>query len=80
MKRSIQITLIVFCFSAILALGQGPGIMKKDLSQAEKDRIIKKLTENETKFREALTNYVFNRNATIQTVGLGGNITGTYRR
>jgi hypothetical protein len=80
MKRSIQIALLVLCFSAIAALGQGPGIMKKNLSQAEIDRIIKKFTENETKFRAALTSYVFNRNATIQTVGLGGNITGTYRR
>ena len=31
-------------------------------------------------FRQALTEYVFNRNATIQTIGMGGQITGVYHR
>ena len=31
-------------------------------------------------FRTALTDYVFNRNANISTVGMGGQITGTYHR
>ena len=55
-------------------------IVKKDLPAGEVDRIIKKVTDNEAQFRGALTNYVFNRSAVMQTVGLGGNITGTYRR
>ncbi len=64
------------------AIGQQPtsAIVKQGLAQAEIDRIVRKFTENEGEFRAALTNYVFNRYATIQTVGLGGQITGTYRR
>lgn len=55
-------------------------IVRTNLSPAESDRIIRKFTDNERDFRDALTNYVFNRSATIQTIGLGGQITGTYRR
>ena len=72
--------LAVLCFSTLSVLAQTSNIVKKDLSQAEIDRIVKKFTENEANFRYALTNYVFNRSATIHTVGLGGQITGTYRR
>lgn len=72
--------LLIFCFSAFGASAQNSKIVKKDLSQAEIDRIIKKFTENEADFRYALTNYVFNRSAIVHTVGLGGQITGTYRR
>lgn len=50
------------------------------LPQAEIDRILAKVTQNEAEFREALTLYVFNRYVTVNTIGLGGQITGTYRR
>jgi hypothetical protein len=50
------------------------------LSPEEINRIIKSFTEKEKEFREALKKYVFNRSVTIQTIGLGGNVTGTYRR
>lgn len=74
--------LAIFAVLAVAAVGQtsGPSIIKKDLSQSEIDRIVKKFTENERLFREALTNYVFNRSATVQTIGMGGQITGVYRR
>ncbi len=63
------------------AFGQiASGIVKKDLPQAEIDKIIKKFTNNEGLFRRALNVYAFKRNATIQTVGMGGQITGTYQR
>lgn len=42
--------------------------------------MVAKFTANEAAFRQALTDYVFNRYATINTIGLGGQITGTYRR
>lgn len=72
--------LAILCFAAFGVSAQTSSIVKKDLSQAEIDRIVKKFTENEAGFRSALTNYVFNRSATVQTIGLGGQITGTYRR
>lgn len=59
---------------------QADATVKRDLSPADIDRIVKKFTANEFAFREALTGYVFNRNATVQTIGLGGQVSGTYRR
>lgn len=50
------------------------------MSQADAERIIKKVTEHESEFRYALSYYVFNRFATVQTIGLGGQVTGTFRR
>jgi len=82
MKRAkiILFGLAIFYFSAMGGFAQTSNIIKKDLSQAEIDRIVKTFTTNEAKFRDALTGYVFNRSASIQTVGMGGQISGTYRR
>ncbi len=71
--------LIVLCAGLSSVLAQS-NIVRKELSQSEIDRIIKNVAEKEGEFREALKNFVFNRYATIQTVGLGGQITGEFRR
>lgn len=71
---------MIFCFTSILAFAQDAKTVRTNLSQAEIDRIVKNFTTKEGEFREALTSYVFNRSATIQTLGMGGQITGTYRR
>lgn len=55
-------------------------IVKSDLPQAEIDNIIKKFTTGEALFRRALNAYAFNRSATIQTIGMGGQISGTFRK
>ncbi len=62
------------------AAAQEEPIVPNNIPQVEIDRIVKRMTENEDEFRGALTNYVFDRSATVQTIGLGGLITGTYRR
>lgn len=49
-------------------------------SQAEIDRIIKTFTAKETRFRRALNSYSFKRDALIQTLGMGGQVTGEYHR
>mgnify|MGYP001577107599 FL=1 len=79
MKRSLSVILLSLISFASL-FGQAPAPVKQDLSQAEIDRIIKKFTQNEGLFRQALNVYAFNRYATVSTVGMGGQITGTYRR
>jgi hypothetical protein len=79
MKRTAAF-LLILVFLATGFAQQNSNPVKKDLSQADIDRIIKRFTANEGDFRAALSGYVFNRFATIQTVGLGGQITGTYRR
>lgn len=78
--RIIIFGLLILCFSAISIFAQQSKIVKTDLNQAEIDRIIKNFTTKEGEFREALKNYIFDRNATIQTIGMGGQVTGTYRR
>jgi hypothetical protein len=57
-----------------------PEITKINLPQAEIDRIIKAFSAKEAEFRQALTQYGFKREATIQTIGFGGQVTGEYRR
>lgn len=81
MKRLPIILLAMCCFAVVNGFAQAASnIAKTDLSQAEVDRIVKKFTANERLFREALGIYVFNRSASISTIGMGGQITGTYRR
>ena len=82
MKKAkiILFGLLLLCFTTFAAFAQTSGIVKKDLSQTEIDRIVKSFTENEARFRNALNIYVFNRNATIQTIGMGGQVSGMYRR
>ncbi len=62
------------------AFGQAAIFAKSDISQGEIDKVISKFTRNESLFRQALNIYAFNRNATISTIGMGGQITGTYKR
>lgn len=71
--------LLVLCLASFSGFAQS-NIVKNDLSQTEIDNIIKKMTENEEALRISLSNYVFNRKYVVQTIGLGGQVTGTYRR
>jgi hypothetical protein len=49
-------------------------------SQAEIDRIINAFTSKEAEFRKALNSYSFKRDAMMQSVGMGGQVTGEYHR
>src|SRR4051812_13514969 len=40
------------------------------------NKIIRAFTTKETEFRQALNNYAFKRDAIIQTLGMGGQVTG----
>jgi hypothetical protein len=50
------------------------------LSQAEIDRIITAFTTKETEFRKALNQYSFKRDAHIQSLGFGKQVTGEFKR
>jgi hypothetical protein len=79
--RLLALVLTILCFSVIGGLAQSQGIRKQELSQAKIGGIIERMTKNEDGLRRVWENVVvFKRNATIQTLGLGGLITGTYRR
>lgn len=79
MKRSV-FSLLLIAVTAVFTVGQGTTIVRKELAPAEIARIIKKVSENESAFREALKDYVFTRRASMSNIGLGGQVTGTYRR
>ena len=80
MIKTLTLGLVLTALFAASSFAQQSTIARNNLNQVEIDAIVKKFTQNEDNFRRALTNYVFNRSATIQTIGLGGLITGTYRR
>lgn len=80
MKNYIAAASLVLSF-VFAGFGQiADKVIKKDLAQSEIDRILKKVTENEGDFRVALRSYAFKRYATVNTIGMGGQISGTYRR
>lgn len=81
MKKIIPFLVIIAAvFSFTVIAGAQTTITPYEAKPGEIDRIIKRMAENEDEFRQALTEYVFTRKAKIETVGLGGQITGTYRR
>src|SRR5688572_16151083 len=44
------------------------------------NRIVSAFTAKETEFRNALVQYTFKRDAKVQTIGAGGQISGEYNR
>lgn len=79
MIRTRKATCLFSAF-AILVLSASAQAQQASLSQPEIDRIVRAFTAKETQFRLALNNYAFKRDATIQTIGMGGQVTGEYRR
>ena len=73
----------VLCTAAAFASAQqtGPTMTgSANLTQAQIDDIIRKFSAKETQFRQALNSYAFKRDALIQTIGMGGQVTGEYHR
>jgi hypothetical protein len=65
---------------ATLVWAQGPAPNAGALPQAEVERIIRTFTAKEGQFRQALNEYSFKRDAVLQSLGMGGQITGEYHR
>jgi hypothetical protein len=86
--------ILAFTILAVMALTggffQAPAVKAQQAKQAvdnikktgpvDVDAIVKAFSAKETQFRLALNGYAFKRDATVQTIGMGGNITGEYRR
>lgn len=79
MKR-LACILFLSVLAVVSAAAQASAITKVEINPAEIDRIVKKFTSNEGLFRRALVVYAFTRKASISTIGMGGQVTGTYRR
>lgn len=82
--RKQRILVLAFLLSFLSAASpvwaQGSANNSGSLSQAEVDRIIQTFTAKETHFRKALNEYAFKRDAVLQSLGMGGQITGEYHR
>lgn len=76
----VILVLVAGLLAARAAFAQNAAASSDSLSQAEIDRIIRAFTAKETEFRKALNLYSFKRDAMIQTLGMGGQVTGEYRR
>jgi hypothetical protein len=72
--------LLVFALAPLSGIAQENPIVPGKESQADIDRIVRTFTSKETQFRQALNDYAFKRDATVQTIGMGGQVTGEYHR
>jgi hypothetical protein len=79
MKGRISGILVALFLAVVPTLGQG-SINSANLPQSEIDRIVKAFTNKEREFRLALNQYSFKRDATLQSLGMGGQVTGEYHR
>jgi muconolactone delta-isomerase len=59
---------------------QGMSANSAPLPPVEVERIVKIFTAREAQFRRALNEYSFKRDAVLQSLGMGGQITGEYHR
>jgi hypothetical protein len=77
--QCLSVTLATIAL-AVSATAQQSSLNSSNLSQAEIDRIIAAFTAKETHFRKALNAYVFKRDALVQSLGMGQQVTGEYHR
>jgi muconolactone delta-isomerase len=78
--KSAFALVFIFVIMASAVFGQGNAMNAETLSQSEIDRIINTFTAKEAQFRQALVNYSFKRDALLQSLGMGGQVTGEYHR
>ena len=65
---------------ASVAATGGPTISNRSGAPADVDQIIRKFAAKEAEFRKALNEYSFKRDVIVQTIAMGGQISGEYRR
>ena len=75
---SIVAAVALLVLSAFSVMAQSPE--NGGMSPAEVDRIIRAFTAKEQEFRQALNSYSFKRDALMQKIGMGGQVTGEYHR
>ena len=75
----VALLIVLYMLGGLPAFGQALS-SSADLSQADIDRIINTFTAKESQFRKALNEYSFKRDAVLQSLGMGGQVTGEYHR
>lgn len=61
-------------------VSNGPAVVNRSGAPEDVERIIRAFTQKEAEFRKALNEYGFRREAIIQTIAFGGQISGEYLR
>jgi hypothetical protein len=75
--------LVALCLEGGVAVVRAQGLTQTQSpagAPLDVDAIVRAFTAKETEFSKALNNYGFKRDAVIQTIGMGGQVTGEYRR
>ncbi|MFL6208230.1 MAG: hypothetical protein ACJ74W_05235 [Pyrinomonadaceae bacterium] len=82
MRRLLLLNSVVCLFMwAVVGQAQQPSAPAAAAhAPVDVERIVRAFTTKETEFRRALSNYSFTRDATVQTIGMGGEISGEYHR
>src|SRR5882724_10652736 len=85
MRRKVLFTVAWIISAVVLGLGSAGSARSQitqsaGISQTEIDRIVRTFTAKESQFRSALNTYAFKRDAIVQSLGMGGQITGEYHR
>ncbi|MBV9241482.1 MAG: hypothetical protein JO314_05690 [Acidobacteria bacterium] len=84
MKKRLLSVIPVLLLSVGAFAQMGPpsnaNIQTDKRPKAKIEDIIQHFTQKEAQFRDALKNYVFNRFATLEEIGMGGQIMGVFRR
>jgi hypothetical protein len=86
--RRVLFLALAACFGAAPAAAQkstpasagGPTIVNRSGAPVDVEGIIRAFTRKETEFRTALNEYGFRREAIVQTIAWGGQISGEYMR
>jgi hypothetical protein len=71
---------LVFFAGALLALSLQATALGQTAETIDAAAVVRAFTAKETEFRKALNQYTFKRDAVMQTIGAGGQVTGEYRR
>src|SRR5215210_7977927 len=87
MRRVLALTFAsLLCAGAATAQKQTPApapgasVVNRSGAPEDVERIIRAFTQKEAEFRKALNEYGFRRDAVIQTIAWGGQVSGEYNR
>src|SRR5919202_1993754 len=85
MKKFIVFGAVALTLLTLAGVSSGRGRAGQGATAASREvvdvgRIIRAFTAKETEFRRALNGYTFTRDAVIQTIGAGDQVTGEYHR
>src|SRR5215213_541848 len=84
MKRFVTffaLALMTLSLASVSTAGRAASAEDGEGGQAvDAGAVVRAFTRKETEFRRALNGYMFKREAVVQTIGFGGQITGEYNR